>query len=360
MTTQRIVKLCFVAVVAAAVLASCASDAPTQERIPTVKIDTVRLSGGQSVATFPGRVKASADANLAFRVAGTLLRVPVNAGSQVRKGDLLAELDPRDYRVQLSATEAEYSQVKAEVDRVIELHERKGIPDNDYDKAVYGLRQIEAKLAAHRNALADTRLLAPFDGYVQQRIYEEGETVGAGMPVIAMVGNDGIEVEISLPSSEYLRRSRFASFACRIDALGSREFALEPIAINHKANLNQLYTMRLRLRPDNSGAAPTPGMAATVSIRIDRDSQQAETRIPLTAVVEHAGGPAVWVYRPESGTVGIKPIRISEIRKNGTAVVSEGLGEGELIVCAGVHSLHDGQKVKPLPAKSRTNIGGLL
>ena len=111
MTTQRIVKLCFVAVVAAAVLASCASDAPTQERIPTVKIDTVRLSGGQSVATFPGRVKASADANLAFRVAGTLLRVPVNAGSQVRKGDLLAELDPRDYRVQLSATEAEYSQV---------------------------------------------------------------------------------------------------------------------------------------------------------------------------------------------------------------------------------------------------------
>lgn len=360
MTTQRIVKLCFVAVVAATVLASCASDAPTEERIPTVKIDTVRLGGSQTLVSFPGRVRAAADANLAFRVAGTLLRVPVNAGSQVRKGDLLAELDPRDYRVQLSATEAEYSQVKAEVDRVIELHERKGIPDNDYDKAVYGLQQIEAKLAAHRNALADTRLLAPFDGFVQKRIYEEGETVGAGMPVIAMVGNDGIEVEISLPSADYLRRSRFSSFACKIDALGSREFALEPIAINHKANLNQLYTMRLRLRPDNSGAAPTPGMAATVSIRVDRDSQQAETRIPLTAVIEHAGGPAVWVYRPESGTVGIRPIRISEIRKDGTAVVSEGLGEGELIVCAGVHSLHDGQKVKPLPAKSRTNIGGLL
>lgn len=66
-------------------------------------------------------------------------------------------------------TEAEFRQVKGEAERVIELYNRKSVPVNDYEKAVYGLRQITAKYNAHRNALEDTRLLAPFDGIFKKR-----------------------------------------------------------------------------------------------------------------------------------------------------------------------------------------------
>ena len=84
------------------------------------------------------------------------------------KGQLLAELDPRDYQLQYNATRAEYSQVKGESDRVIELYRRGSVSVNEYDKAVAAKKRITALYNVHRNALNDTRLKAPFDGYIFQ------------------------------------------------------------------------------------------------------------------------------------------------------------------------------------------------
>lgn len=75
-------------------------------------------------------------------------------------GQLLAELDPTDYQVQLDATEAEYKQIKAEAERVMALYKENGLlPAND--KAVYGLKQITAKYQHHKDQLGYTRLYAP-------------------------------------------------------------------------------------------------------------------------------------------------------------------------------------------------------
>ena len=79
--------------------------------------------------TYPGRVKAAADVDLAFRVAGPIIRIPVQVGSFVRKGEVIAEIDPRDYELQYKATEAEYKQIKSEAERVIELYNRKSVPE---------------------------------------------------------------------------------------------------------------------------------------------------------------------------------------------------------------------------------------
>ena len=73
---------------------------------------------------------------LAFRVAGPIRKIYVNEGQYVKKGQLLAELDPRDYQIQFNATQAEYTQVKGEADRIIELYRRGSVSVNEYDKAV--------------------------------------------------------------------------------------------------------------------------------------------------------------------------------------------------------------------------------
>ena len=150
-----------------------------------VKTETVKNYENELQVTYPGRVKAAADVDLAFRVAGPIIRIPVQVGSFVRKGEVIAEIDPRDYELQYKATEAEYKQIKSEAERVIELYNRKSVPENDYDKAVYGLQQITSKYNAHKNALKDTRLVAPFDGYIQKKYFDTDETVAAGMPVIS-------------------------------------------------------------------------------------------------------------------------------------------------------------------------------
>ena len=165
--------------------ASCSHNSKETRRMQTVKIDTVFSVEGQTPLQFPGKVKAAQDVNLSFRVSGTIGKICVEDGARVRKGQLLAQLDPTDYRIQLEATEAEYQQVKAEAERVMALYKDNGTTPNANDKAVYGLKQITAKYQHHKDQLEYTNLYAPFDGFVQKHLFDEHETVGAGMPVIS-------------------------------------------------------------------------------------------------------------------------------------------------------------------------------
>ena len=166
---------------------SCARSEKGTKDTQTVKIDTVVSASSQTALQFPGKVKAAQDISLAFRVSGTIRKIYVEDGARVREGQLLAELDPADYRVQLDATEAEYKQIKAEAERVMALYKENGTTPNANDKAVYGLKQITAKYQHHKDQLEYTRLYAPFCGFIQKKLFDAHETIGAGMPVISMV-----------------------------------------------------------------------------------------------------------------------------------------------------------------------------
>ena len=181
-------------------LASCNSSTKDAREYQTVKIDTVTSANGQTYLQYPGKVKAAQDISLAFRVNGTIRKIYVKDGARVQAGQLLAELDPTDYQVQLDATEAEYKQIKAEAERVMALYKENGTTPSANDKAVYGLKQITAKYQHHKDQLGYTRLYAPFNGYIQKRLFEAHETIGAGMPVLSMISGGAPEVEINLPA----------------------------------------------------------------------------------------------------------------------------------------------------------------
>jgi RND family efflux transporter MFP subunit len=337
---------------------ACSQKRTSEKTILTVKTDTVRVYGERQKAVFPGKIKAASDVNLSFRVAGPIAKIYVNEGSSVKKGQTLAEIDVRDYEVQLSATEAEYKQIKAEAERVIELYGKGSVTPNDYDKAVYGLKQITAKYDAHKNALSDTKLLAPFDGYVQKRFFSTGETVGAGTPIIAMINAGAPEVEINIPSSEYIKRNKFEVFTCEADIYPNKVFTLDLIGITQKANMNQLYTVRLKMKVDEKHA-PSPGMTAMVTIQYQPEKSEL-VHIPYSALFESNAVSYVWVYDPDTQSVSAREVKPFELRTNGTVIISAGLNVGEIVIAAGVHSLKEGEKVKLLPPTSETNIGGLL
>lgn len=337
----------------------CKHEKGQKEVIKTVKTETAVTYGEKETVSFPGKVKAASEASLSFRISGPIERINVTEGQWVRKGEVLAEMDPRDYAVQFSATEAEYNQVKAEAERVISLYEKQSVSENDYDKAVSGLQQITAKYNAHRNALSDTKLRAPFDGYIQKRYFDKNETIAAGMPLFSMFSAATPEVEINIPAGEFIRRDRFDSYYGYFELYPNRIFPLELISINRKANLNQLYTVRFRMKDEGTSQTPTPGMSAMVTIRF-KPGNTAFVTIPVTAVFEKEHLPAVWVYDGAQQKISARNIKISGMSANGSFVVSEGLKSGETVVTAGVHKLSDGEKVKLLPQATETNVGGLL
>lgn len=322
-----------------------------------VRIDTAVTAGMGRVLQFPGRVVASSEANVSFRVAGPLRRVYAQEGKRVAAGQLLAELDPTDYKVQLSATEAEYSQVKAEAERVIALYGEDGTTASNYDKARYGLQQIEAKLQNHRNQLAYTRIYAPFSGVVQKCYFENGETVAAGMPIVSILSNEKLEVEVNLPAISYMHIDKFLSYSCKLDVLPETVIPLQLISVLPKANANQLYTLRLRIA--NRDPHLAPGMSAWVTIQTSGDGLD-QVSVPSTALVEEDGKSFLYRYSESDGIVRCVPVSLQTLHTDGKADVSGSLQPGDLIVSSGAHHLKDGQRVKLLAPVSKTNVGGML
>lgn len=338
---------------------SCARHTKENKDCQTVKIDTVIAADKQKFLQFPGRVKAAQDISLSFRVSGTINKIYVKDGAQVREGQILAELDPTDYQVQLDATEAEYRQVKAEAERVMALYKENGTTPNANDKAVYGLKQITAKYKHHQDQLAYTRLYAPFSGYVQKRLFEAHETIGAGMPVISMVSAGAPEVEINLPAAEYIRRNRFNRYHCTFDIYPGETYPLQLISVTPKANANQLYTMRLQLIPGKQ-AVPSPGMNAMVTIFCDTD-RSGTLSVPTSAILQKDGKSYVFIYNASDHTVHNCEVSVLRLTNDGYSLISsDGLQPGDKIVSSGVHHIENGETVRILPEITHTNIGGLL
>jgi RND family efflux transporter MFP subunit len=308
-----------------------------------------------SVLQFPGRVVASSEVNVSFRVAGPLRRVYAQEGKHVSAGQLLAEIDPTDYQVQLSATEAEYAQVKAEAERVMALYEENGTTASNYDKARYGLQQIEAKLKNHRNQVAYTRIYAPFSGVVQKCYFEGGETVAAGMPIVSILSAGKLEVEVNLPAVSYTHMDEFQSYSCTFDVLPGHELPLQFINVLPKANTNQLYTLRLRLNAQGEQLAP--GMSAWVTIHTSNKGEQ-QMRVPTTSIVDEGGQSFVYLY--SDGKAHRASVKVESLHTDGTATVTGALHPGDAIITSGAHHLSDGISVEPLMPVSETNIGGML
>lgn len=344
----------------ALVLCGCSEKKADKVDTQYVKTEVASCATGVNNLTFPGKTKSADDINVSFRVSGPILKVYVKAGDHVRKGQLLAAMDPRDYQTQLKATQAEYESIKADADRVIAMYNEESTTASNYDKARYGLEQITQKLNNHRNQLADTKLYSPIDGYVQEVLHEGGETVSAGMPIISMFGSGTLEVEINVAAFDYANRDRMNTVYCKFDLLPDEIFPLKVSSISAEANSNQLYTVRMRFTGPYDRTKITPGMTTMVYVSFDQDSTSTHISIPSTAVFEADGHSKVFVYDTKSQTVKSRNITVRRLHRDGTAEVSDGITDGETIVVAGVHHITDGQKVTPMPKSSKSNIGGLL
>ena len=211
---------------------------------------------------------------------------------------------------------------------------------------------------AHKNSLNDTKMLAPFDGYVQQVLFEAGETVGAGMPVVTLISDRAPIVKVDIPATDFTNIDKTVRSWCTVDIYPGMTFRLDLIDITKKANLNQLFTARYALRPAADGTTPLPGTGTAVYIEFNSD-EEASVSIPATALFESQGQSCVWTVDRDN-RVERRAVTAEDIDRDGNARIISGLKAGETVVTAGVHSLKDGAKVRILPGESSSNVGNLL
>ena len=341
-------------------LTSCHEEKVSNKSPQYVKTTTAESTGEESLISYPGKTKAADVVSPSFKVSGTLSRILVKEGDHVRKGQLIAELDAHDYEVQLRATEAEYAQIKADAERVISMYNEGTTTASNYDKARYGLQQIEEKLSHHRDQVKYCKLYSPIDGYVQSKNHDVGENVGAGMSVLSLFSSSNIEIEIFIPGSDYSRRSDMLRAICTFDVMPDNIYSLDISRMSKEANASQLYMVRLSFKPGADIKRITPGMTTMVYVSYVKGVSQGTVIIPSSCILRSKGRSLVYVYDKNSSTVQPRVVETGNLDTRGNIEVTSGLSAGETVVSAGVRFLKPGERVKEADKTSPSNKGKLL
>lgn len=342
-----------------AMLAGCAGREKGENKlVRKVKVEEVQQADSLLQKSYSGVIKEKCRVDMAFRVAGPILNMEVDEGDFVEKGQFIARLDPRDYEIQLEAARAQYEQVKSETERVVELHERKSVAENKFDKARTGEKMAAAKVENAKDRLNDTRLLAPVSGFVQKVNFAAGEMVDAGMPVVSLLNVANYEVEVEIPVSLFVKKDKFRSFSGRQPVVTTQALPLQMMGYSKKASNNQLYKLHLKLDPALEPKL-APGMDLQVEI-IYESGNGSMMWVPMNAVFEKDRKSFVWIYHPEQGVVKSREVISSQLTGDGRIQITGGLEGNEKIVVAGVHLLRENQEVEVLKPASETNVGGLL
>lgn len=358
-------------------LTGCKKEAP--EIIRPVETVLVSSLPEELVYEYPAIVIAENESMLSFKVAGPIEKLEVEVGSYVKKGDVIAKMDTRDYEVQLKAfqdkskvaknvyesAKAIATNAKKQYERVEILYKEKAIPKKSYDEALAGVKAATSgELAAFsqyqealqgvensKNQLKDTILIAPYDGYISKKFADEGNVVKGGIPVvtIASIGNKQVRINVSERDVKSIPE-------------GKGTFVYEDNLYNLKlAQVGKVKSIGKMTYPvtfnfeqgDPNLLVDTMGM---VKLSYKTDDKK-EVIIPVESIFEKDGKSKVWIYK--DGQVTSRDIKMVSPYNNGKIIV-EGVNLGDKIVTRGVHELSDGQKVNEVKAFSETNVGKVL
>lgn len=343
---------------ASCLLAGCGSGNDVQ----TTTLHTVMLTQPQSAGlakekSFSGIVKEAREINVAFKTAGQLSQVAVKEGDYVREGQLIASLDTKDYQLALNNAQIQYDQMSRQLERMKKLRDGKSISVNDYDKAASGFEQLGIQLQNEKNRIAYCKLYAPASGYVQKVNFEKSEMVDAGTPIITILDNGKMSVEVSVPAELYTQRANISSISCKTNLDGDKVIPMKIESIVPKADGNQLYNLKLAFSktPDKQ---ITAGMNVDVQIVMKNGVASESFSVPFHSIFKSGNDDCVWVLNADS-TISKRVVKVESIDPNGDAKIGGQLNGSEQIVKAGVNLLVDGEKVKVVGQPSSTNVGGI-
>lgn len=321
------------------------------EPVKPVKLHTVQAGSAQLNMSLPGRVRAARRSELSFKVSGPLEKLPIDEGQLVKKGDLIAQILPRDFQTAISEAKARELEAEQQYQRYKELYAKRQVSKADFDRYRASRDVARARLEDAQNALKDTTLVAPFDGVIAKRYVENFEKVQAKQPIAFLQLIDQLEILIDVPEllMAQFRQTGNIEVVAEFDAAAGNKYPITVKEFSTDADpATQTYQVVLAMaQPEEANILP--GMTAKVTASASEGYDVgSKITIPAIAVLNDAGNQAyVWVFDSSSKTVSKSPVKIGPLEGSKNVVVEEGLEGGEVIVSAGITKLRDGMAVRP-------------
>lgn len=305
--------------------------------------------------SFPGKAKASQEVNLSFNVGGTLIAFPIKIGDKVKKGELIAKLDPREFDAKLNSAKAEVTRDQQNYLRAKSLVGKGHISKADYDllKAKVAVSQANMDLA--EKALTDSVIKAPFDGQIADSYVENYQTVSKQQAIARLLDISQIEMVIQIPENLISLVPRVKEITVQFDSFPNHPIPAQIKEVSHEASPDtRTYPLTLVMHQPKD-IEILPGMAGKVKGKVDQaNNTKDKLTIPASALMTKGedNKSYVWVIDMNAHQVHKREVTIGELTTDGVSIIS-GLHADEWVVTAGVNSLEDGDEVSILKPREK-------
>ena len=338
-----------------AFFAGCSKAPPESEPVRAVKVMTVGASTKAFDLEFSGDVRARVESALGFRVGGKLISRPAEIGQRVKAGQLLAQIDPQDYRVnadaaaaQLVAAQSARDLAEADLKRYQGLFDQGFISAAELERRATSAksaqaqwRQAQAQNTVLGNQSNYTQLLADGTGVITAVEAPAGQVVAAGQPVVRLALDGPRDVYFSVPEDKLSLLKPGILVEVRQWNDGKKLEAKVRDVSASADTVTRAFLVKAALPKE---ADPILGSTVTVSLRASVADATPRIKLPTSALRTEAGATSVWILDTATMTVKARPIQVSTADGN-DAVVDSGLQQGDQVVISGVHVLSTGQKV---------------
>ncbi len=334
------------AVAMVGLLVACGPPPPKPEPIRPLRTIEVGAVADLRSGELPGRSRSAREVDLAFDVSGTMVERPVSIGDEVKEGDLIARLDPRDFQARLQAAEAAARNAQRNLARGKELVVKSFISEAEVDRLETNVDITQAELALARKALTDTVITAPFDGVISNMLVENFQSVPAKKNIARLLGTERIEMVVNLSESQIASLPNVESVEVIFDAFPDLRLSAEITEIGREASLTtRTFPITLSMQQPE-GQKILAGMAGVARASGRFGAETEGYVIPASAFIGDAVDDisGVWVV-DDDNRVRRRPVRVGALGVGGLTVV-DGLDAGELVATAGVHTLSEGQEVR--------------
>ena len=344
-------------------LTACSSDqndvaVVEKDIVRPVKLITIESTDAINIRRFPAELKASKEADLAFRVGGQLMQLNVVSGQRVKKGELLASLDPTDFRLEVELAQANQYLADAQFKRIQTIYKQNATTRSEYDSAKASLDQANNALQSAKNQMQYTQVFAPFDGVISSVSTENFQYVSATQTLMHIQDIDNLDVEFQVPESLVVNiKSTRINYMAKVVVDVAPNEELYGTYKEHNTtpdDTTMAYDVTLNLiKKSDVKHTLLPGMTANVDIDLSAIlGTKKHITVPVEAVLRHEdtstgqSSSSVWVFNSGTNKVEARTVTLGSLQGNNVEITS-GLDAGEQIVAAGVYSLTDSMQVRP-------------
>lgn len=345
-------KFIIVAIAALALQACSEQTKSAKESTPVVvQLTAASMTNLANDYEFPATVSAVKSVDLKFEVSGRLIFESLIEGSEVKKGQVLARIDPAPFQRKVEESRIRHEDAQRDLKRVKDVFEKNVASQRDYDEAKSQFSITKIALENAKQDLSYSTIRAPFDAVVGARYIENNSYIRTGDTLANLQDRSELYFTFEVPERIMTANAGNRDVKATAHIIGQENKVFDIHYVEHKTTpdpITQTYGVTFALDGEVTKLF-YPGSRAIVNIK-DNNSYAQALVIPLNALMGSSDdGFSVWRFNQTDSTLSKVPVEISQLQGE-FALVSSGIKNGDKVVSAAVSQMREGLKVREYKA----------